>query len=571
MPLVHNIGVKTPDVTSTMKPALADTLDRALDLVLRDSVSVKDFGALGNYNTTTQTGADDTAAFQAAIDSLGPTYRNGGMRQIRVPAGTYLITALVLPAVLSFGVEFVGEGIMSTHIRSPKSNTSPLFTVNIEFVRFRNISFYGSTTDNDVSTPANWKQTCYFGKLGWNAADLDVSFINCKFSMFVDAIEGHGRGIVTDGCIFAGVTNEMHVVADPDIIWVPGSASNSQYTGARHYTMRNGRSDATSRVLLITGTATWKHYIHDVMLIGNDYAVVDRLVDAQDATLRRVIIANNNSILSFRGGVIQAKGLNVFSITGNSFNSAYDDTVNPSSASDCISHLILGANSLFAGTVSSNTMKCLRTNFIETTSGSNIVITNNVFPSAWILPANTDHYVYFSGTDCPGLVIDNNVFQAASTSGNYHLFSTAQVNKSTSIGTNPSPWGWDTEALTYTPVVSSSTGTWVTSGKYTVSGGYCTVDYVLIGTGLTDTTGNIAVTLPITAVPSSRLSSYSGGGGVYKLDGFSNTGASMLAGTVSAGTAFVFNRSTNLISTVLSWADRASSTVGIMGSIRYKV
>ena len=560
------------DSLVSVKQPKPNTIARTQHDFNADFINVKDYGAKGNWNATTQTGDDDTAAFQAAINDLGETSRNGGIRKIAVPAGTYVVGDLTIPSELSFGVEFIGDGIMATHIRTPNTNSNPLFNCEIEYVRFRDISFYGSLTDSDFSIPANYSQTCYFGKLGWLAADLDVSFVNCRFSMFVDAIEAHGRGVVTQNCIFAGVTNELHIVADPDIIWTSGSATNSQYTGARHYTRLGGRSDSTSRVIKITGTAVWKDYIHDVIIANNDFAVVDRLIDAADATIRRLIVANNNSLLSFRGGAFEVKALNIFNISDNSFNSSYDDTVNPINASDCISHLIKGANSLFSGVISGNTLKNIRTNFIESTSGSNLIITNNTLSSAWVLPENTNHYVYYSGGNCPGLIIEGNTFHAPSTSGNYHLFNSSQTDKTTRIGLNSAPWSWSTESLTYVPNVTSNTGTWSGSvGKYTIDNGYCFVNFMVIGTSVSDTTGNIGISLPIPAVSLGGASSYSGGGEVHQLNGFSNTGASILGVSVITGSNATVTRTTNLGPTILNWADRSNSTVSIMGTMKYKI
>lgn len=60
---------------------------------LRECVSVKDFGAVGDWNTATHTGTDDTAAIQAALNSGNSVY---------FPPGKYKIsTALTIPAGVS--------------------------------------------------------------------------------------------------------------------------------------------------------------------------------------------------------------------------------------------------------------------------------------------------------------------------------------------------------------------------------------------------------------------------------------------------------------------------------------
>ena len=88
---------------------------RTLESKLQESISVKDFGAVGNGTT------NDTAAIQAAIDSLSP---NGGT--LYMPPGTYLVDSLVFPADPCV-INFFGSGINST-ILLMNSPTSPVIT-----------------------------------------------------------------------------------------------------------------------------------------------------------------------------------------------------------------------------------------------------------------------------------------------------------------------------------------------------------------------------------------------------------------------------------------------------------
>jgi hypothetical protein len=77
---------------------------RSVQLRLKDSYSIKDFGAIGNGV------ADDTAAIQAAID-YGVA---NNVYKITVPTGTYNITA---PIRLYDGICFIGDGSRKTIIR----------------------------------------------------------------------------------------------------------------------------------------------------------------------------------------------------------------------------------------------------------------------------------------------------------------------------------------------------------------------------------------------------------------------------------------------------------------------
>ena len=98
---------------------------------LRDTVSVKDFGAVGDGST------DDTAAIQAAVDyvqSVGatdpydPTFSgDNNIGRLNFPAGVYKITS---PINITKPCVIFGDGIRRTIIRFSTSNTA-LFAFNI--------------------------------------------------------------------------------------------------------------------------------------------------------------------------------------------------------------------------------------------------------------------------------------------------------------------------------------------------------------------------------------------------------------------------------------------------------
>lgn len=80
---------------------------RTVGSKLNDIVSVKDFGAVGDWNGTTQTGTDNTAAFQAAIAALG----SNGILEI---TGHYLVSS---PLIINmFGITLKGAGVGTSSI-----------------------------------------------------------------------------------------------------------------------------------------------------------------------------------------------------------------------------------------------------------------------------------------------------------------------------------------------------------------------------------------------------------------------------------------------------------------------
>ncbi len=87
-----------------------ELLDGALHMrdglfALRDIVSVKDFGAVGDFNPADQSGTDDTAAFLAALAS--------GIKVIKIPKGNYKITSTF---VLDRCVSWLGDTSYTSRI-----------------------------------------------------------------------------------------------------------------------------------------------------------------------------------------------------------------------------------------------------------------------------------------------------------------------------------------------------------------------------------------------------------------------------------------------------------------------
>lgn len=92
-------GASSQQITYTQGGA--GSVARTVQSRLRDFVSVKDFGAVGDGVT------DDTAAFNAAWATIGP-------QAVYVPAASYSITGTVAGKFFSFGVVTVVGGTVTT-------------------------------------------------------------------------------------------------------------------------------------------------------------------------------------------------------------------------------------------------------------------------------------------------------------------------------------------------------------------------------------------------------------------------------------------------------------------------
>ena len=116
------IGYRNSSASSTARTVLSK---------LRDTVSVKDFGAVGDGTT------DDTAAIQAAITA-------SANKSVYFPSGTYVATTLTV----SNPCRLFGEGI----IKKTTAASSALLTLNTNDVDIDGIEFRGASFD---ATPAS--------------------------------------------------------------------------------------------------------------------------------------------------------------------------------------------------------------------------------------------------------------------------------------------------------------------------------------------------------------------------------------------------------------------------------
>lgn len=218
---------------------------------LRERVSVKDFGAVGDGVT------DDTAAFLAAIASLP-----GGGR-IYVPRGWYRITAS-LP--LHSGLCFYGDGCTNLTFGTPTnnerpshifidSNTGTLFThtmdVQLESVRFFDISF-GTRLFPNTTARGTTTGFAFIGKYPVDAKH--ATFERCQFSNFGayairvrDPVAPHASNpdwnmapVDMTACTFYYNAIGIEIEADNADIWTLTNCAWFQSTGQVGVSIRRG-------------------------------------------------------------------------------------------------------------------------------------------------------------------------------------------------------------------------------------------------------------------------------------------------------------------------------------------
>lgn len=559
---------RVTDALVWVRSQLAGAVQRLLEEKLTDSISVKDFGARGDWNTYTQTGTNDTAAFQQCINtvcSLG-NRRSGGKLAIRIPAGVYRLDSLTVPVTVGFGVEFIGDGQLNTCLRFP-SGEGVAITIPVEMCKFRDMAIFGALADTPITER---KAVGVKVHLESKRIDCDLWFDNVIMQYFTDCTEIHGRGCVFNNCMLAHSDYAINVVCDDDAVFTPNSEGASFATGMRHYTLRGSRTDGLSRFLRVTGSGIQKDYINDILIDGNDFLVMDRLIDAADATLRRVTITNNNAMLSFTTGAVVTKGIAFANISSNNFSKEHDDHT---ARANSMQYLINATGGVTSVNITGNILRGIRQNLVRAGTGYGITIANNQLPK--LFKDNTDSVkiLVYCPSSIKGLIIKGNTVVAApDASGTYRLHWTAQDEADVYKEYNMcEKWKWIDAGGTYTPVVSGG-GMAASYGEYVIRDGYCEVDFMLHGTS-TAASGDITFSLPVTpvAMNSSITGTYSGGGTLYLVSGMNSTLAKTYAVQVRPATGAVIVSVNAGNTTSVQWSDRTASVVQMYGRLRYKV
>jgi hypothetical protein len=109
--------------------------DRTVKAKLQETVSVKDFGAVGDGVT------DDTAAIQAALDASATGANSTSNFSVYIPAGTYIHTGISIEG----GTHVFGDGHTATVLKM-KDGTNPTYNV---YLAASNITLEYLTVDGN--------------------------------------------------------------------------------------------------------------------------------------------------------------------------------------------------------------------------------------------------------------------------------------------------------------------------------------------------------------------------------------------------------------------------------------
>jgi hypothetical protein len=500
------------------------TVQEKLDLV-KVVVNVRDKqfagGAKGDWNETTQTGTDDTAAFQAAINYLAslPTERNAGTRVLSVPGGMYMTKGLTVPASFVFGFNMIGESRDSTivYCNPTAPTTTPGLLSESEFVFIDNITLVGSAKSTLIDT-GNYVTDLIKIALPDGRADCDlVCGEGTRLLNAANLITLYGRGLVFKG--FAGfATNFLNIYCSPTQSWVPGSAINDFNTGMRHYHVDGCRFDQLSSLVTVTGTGTAIDYINGLRITNNDILGVGTLIQAPTATLRGLMINGNTLYDSGNANVVYCSGLVGGVVNNNIISKKVNLETVPTVVNDCLPRVVRADKSINGLSLSGNEFGAVRDTIVSCgLASSQVRITNNTFHQAFVLAGGT----IFSGADCSGLFITGNNFTGASV--NIQSWSNSVQTSVGYFKNNLANVKFTHPGNVYTPTVNKG-GSAVTPSVATCywkyDGYYCTARYAIVapmgGAG-----GAINISTPMTPIAefAALTSTVSGGGPVNYLAG----------------------------------------------------
>ena len=229
----------------------ANAVTRTVQARLRDFVSVKDFGAVGNNV------ANDTAAITAAIATGSSIY---------FPAGTYKVTADIN---VSSNTRISGDGIGKTIIAADVATNGDLFIHpnGVSNVEFSGITFRGNPAQNGAGNKA-------FGV--YVEGSSNIRFDNCSF----DTFSTHSLTIRKAGgtWIAGGVENSQTSVDNLlarscQDVWVVNCLFD--YAGSNHFAAFGANGLRITGCVFTENTASTDVLIDDASqtTVLQDYAV----------------------------------------------------------------------------------------------------------------------------------------------------------------------------------------------------------------------------------------------------------------------------------------------------------
>lgn len=438
-------------------------------------------GAKGDWNETTQSGTDDTAAFQAAINYLAslPDRREGGARVLYVPEGMYMTKGIIVPNEFHFGFNMIGAGRDATLIYCNPSSpaTTPGLFIKSELSYIDNLSMFGSSISRKIDT-TNYVTDLIRVQLDTNRGDCDlVCGGGVQLGNAMNCVTLYGRGFIFKG---VGVlfTNFLNIVASSSLVWDSSNPINSITTGMRNYMINGCRFDQGLALVTVSGDGAAATTINGLRLIGNDVLGVASIISADTATLFGLMINSNTMYDSGNVDVIRALNVVACTINANVISKKIAIESAPAGVNDCLPRIVRAGNNIIGLNISNNEFGPIRDTVVSSVNAaSRVKIIGNTFHQAFALAGGA----IFSGVNCSGLKIAYNDF-TGTLGGTLLMWSPTLQTSIATAAHNISNAGNLQQSRNYSPTVNKG-GTPVTPTAsacyYDYDGSYCTARYAL--------------------------------------------------------------------------------------------
>ncbi|CAM0070371.1 tail protein [Vibrio phage D148] len=562
------------DLSFNPVTATGTTAPRTLNDRFSDVVNVKDFGAVGDWNSTSQTGSDDTLAFQSAIDSiLTGSRRTGTPKAIYLPKGSYRIDSVAIPQEIGFALQIVGDGYEATTVWN-----SGTWTCEIEGLLFKDFSAFNILQED--GTEGSWGE-CFIECARPNKAlDVDLVLSGMRIGYSTAWAKVHGRGFSIKGASVGVYCRRiLEVVCDPDSVFT-GDKNDTLQTGMRHYTFNSLRTDNVRELLGASGLGEQRSYINQIQITDCDLASMQRIINDTNMGCQKMIVNNNIASNAFQNGALNVKRFRGLTMLGNNFSALEDTEQGTLDSTDSIQWLLFTQEGNRDITICNNHIRGLTRGAMRLIGSSdhrNIDFSNNTLDEFATFDDGTNTVVVVdSDANIHGLTLrDNKVYSRVPQNRNYQWQSGANNEYLINSGNISN---FDFTDNTYTPILyagSTPIGTQPSlfHTDYIVSGGYCTVDLVL-NADLSAETGTLGFSLPVVAVAeaSSVTGGYSGGGSYVDWDGITLPADVTIHGCfVDASSQKVLINTQTLGTTPYLDCNRGSATTRFRLKFRYKV
>ena len=347
-------------------------INRPINEKINETVSVKDFGAIGNGI------ADDSVAFTKAI---------AASRSVYVPAGTYILTTVELLA----NTHLYGDGTAS--ILKQKETTASTFTrmlfarstsnsTYVDNITIENLQFLGNSASGLVEvlfllslegTSNTTISNCLFKGfqgdgiyVGWEIATGDADCRNCK-------------DVIITNCVFDGVNNQNRnciSVVGGDGITIANNIFKNSTTVAMP-----GAIDV--EIALPNNGGTGPQVLKNIIITGNQFYNIGGYTGCIDLNLVNYLPAKNFVISNNVARTSTGTGGETFvGVKGSTTSASYADIVISNNTSTYrFPFYIVGT--VYGVVIDGNTFEAFSNGFLGNANASDyvgeIIVSNNRF------------------------------------------------------------------------------------------------------------------------------------------------------------------------------------------------